>query len=192
MQERLDYGNEHEPRQDEYQDDDLSWRLREYQSYHRQDVEDLYDDYEDEGDFGEDHEDDFAQDDAADYQEQYEPGDTAGAGYAATRFSECLRRGRGLIEGEKWRPPYERDRFMPVFVRLKDLRRAAFSFHQVEADTMGRGGKRPHHGRETAGLTSSPVLASSNHRASDSAGAGVAAAQHSQHRHQRRRGHVSR
>ena len=53
---------------------------------------------------------------------------------------------------------------------------AAFSFHQVEADTMGRGGKRPHHGRGTAGLTSSPVLASSNHRASDPADAGVCTA----------------
>ena len=127
MQERLDYGNKYEPRQNEYQDD-LDWRVAEYQSYHVPDIEDPYDEYEDEGDFdegdfGEDHEDDFAQDDAADYQEQHEPGDTAGADYAATRFSALLRRGRGLIEGEKWRPPYQRGPFMPVFVRLKDVQR---------------------------------------------------------------------
>ena len=134
MQERLDYGNEHEPRQDQ---DDLSWRFEEYLIYHGLDVEDPYDDYEDEGDFdegdfGEDLDEDFAQDDAADYQEQHEPGDTAGASYAATRFSQRLRRGRGLIEGERWRPPYERSRFMPVFVRLKDLQR------QKELEREGR------------------------------------------------------
>ncbi len=136
MQERLDYGNEYDPRQNEYQDD-LDWRVAESQSYHVPDVEDPYGDYEDEGDFdegdfGEDHEDDSAQDDAADYQEQHELGDTAGAGYAATRFSELLRRGRGRIKGEDWRPPYERGPFMPVFVRLKDLQR------QKELEREGR------------------------------------------------------
>ena len=119
MQEQLDWNNEHGPRQDEYLNDELDWRYQEYRDYHGLDAEDRYDDYEDDGDFDADD----AHDGAADYQEQHEPGDAAGAGYAATRFPEFRRRGRGRIGGKDWSPPYDRDHFMPVFVRLEDLQR---------------------------------------------------------------------
>ena len=121
MQERLDYGNEHESRRDEYQED-THWELEEYRIYHRLDDKDRYDGYEDEDDFGEDPATDFAQDTATDHQEQYELGDSAGARYAAAKFPEYLRKGRGLINGKKWRPPYERGHFMPVFVKLHPVR----------------------------------------------------------------------
>ena len=121
MQERLDYGNEHESRRDEYQED-THWQYEEFRIYYGRDDENRYDNYEDEDDFGEDPATDFAQDTTADHQEQYEHGDSAGARYAAAKFPEHRRKGRGLINGEKWRPPYERRLFMPVFVKLHPVR----------------------------------------------------------------------
>ena len=72
----------------------------------------------DKADFSEDHKAGFAQDAAADHQEQHEYGDSAGARYAAAKFPEFRRRSHGLINGEPWKPPYQRRRFMPVFKRL--------------------------------------------------------------------------
>ena len=116
MKEPLDFGNEHQPRR--HQDQELiRWITEEYIAYHGLDEEEQYDNG-DKADFSEDHKAGFAQDKATDHQEQHEYGDSPGARYAAAKFPEFRRRSHGLINGEPWKPPYQRRRFMPVFKRL--------------------------------------------------------------------------
>ena len=120
MQEPLDHGNEHESRQEDYRRF-RRWTFQESMEFLDHLMEEeltVYEHYQDECDSGEDHEAGFVQDTAADHQEQYEYGDSPGARYAAAKFPEFRRRGRGLVAGEEWKPPYQRRRFMPVFKRL--------------------------------------------------------------------------
>ena len=120
MKEPLDHANEHAPRQ-EGNRRSQRWTFQESMEFleHLKEEElTVYEHYQDEGDSGEHHLEHSEHDTATEHQDQYDVGDTAGARYAAAKFPEFRRRGRGLVGGEEWKPPYQRGRFMPVFKRL--------------------------------------------------------------------------
>ena len=120
MKEPMDFGNEHESREEGYRRF-RRWTFQESMEFLEHLMEEeltVYEHYQDECDSGEHHLEHSEHDTATEHQDQYEYGDSPGARYAAAKFPEFRRRGRGLVAGEEWKPPYLRRPFMPVFKML--------------------------------------------------------------------------